>query len=353
MSSPVVVVVVPCYNTSVRCATAIAGARAVADAVLAVDDGSTDDTSAHLKASGCRTVTLPVNSGKGAALAAGFRAVLAGSDGVPGVAIDYVVTMDGDGQHEPRDIPRLVACAARTRADLVLGIRDRRAMPRKNRIGAHYSRLLFLIGTCTFVPDTQSGFRLLSAPLVAALLDRVTWKGYESESEVLWRTLALGRPAAAVPISTIYLDDNRGSQFSAWRDSRRIAAVFTRSLRWTIGMAALDFAAFSAIVSLGWLAPVPANLASRAFAVAAQATFRRDYAARTRGLMRKEGLGGVLLTFAGHLALTTMLLAGLGRLGAPPVAAKALAQLVGYLTTFAAVDFVLLRRASRDCSAIS
>ena len=69
--------------------------------------------------------------------------------------------------------------------------------------------------------------------------------------------------------------------------------------------------------------------------------------------MRKEGLGGVLLTFAGHLALTTMLLAGLGRLGAPPVAAKALAQLVGYLTTFAAVDFVLLRRASRDCSAIS
>ena len=134
-------------------------------------------------------------------------------------------------------------------------MRDPRAMPRKNRIGAHYSRLLFLIGTATFVPDTQSGFRLLSVPLVAMLLDRVTWKGYESESEVLWRTLALERPLAAAPISTIYLDGNRGSQFDAWRDSRRIAAVFTRSLRWTVGMAAVDFLSFAVLWSFAGLSP--------------------------------------------------------------------------------------------------
>jgi len=321
--------------------------------VLAVDDGSTDDTADYLRASDCVTITLPVNSGKGAALAAGLREVLKGPDGAVGIAADVIVTMDGDGQHDPRDIPRLVDCARRAGADLVLGMRDPRVMPRKNRIGAHYSRLLFLIGASTFVPDTQSGFRLLSKSLVATLIDRVTWRGYESESEVLWRTLALDRPFAASPISTIYLDGNRGSQFDAWRDPRRIAAVFTRALRWTVSMAALDFLSFAILWSVAGLSPVAANLTSRALAVACQATFRGDYVARTGRLMRKEGAVSLLATFAGHLALTTMLLAGLIRIGVPPIVAKGLAQLIGYLTTFVAVDYVLLRRASRDCPAIN
>jgi len=351
--APVVIVIVPCYNTSARCAVAIAGARRFAQQVLAVDDGSTDDTADHLRGSGCPTVTLAVNSGKGAALAAGFREVLKGRDGLAGLAADYVVTMDGDGQHDPQDIPRLVACARRGGADLVLGMREPRAMPRKNRIGAHYSRLLFLIGTATFVPDTQSGYRLLSVPLVALLLDRVTWKGYESESEVLWRTLTLERPFAAAPISTIYLDGNRGSQFNAWRDSSRIAAVFTRSIRWTVGMAAVDFLSFAILLWFAGMSPLAANLTSRGIAVAGQAASRRDYVARTARLMRKEGTVSVLAAFVAHLAVTTMLLMLLTRLGTPPIAAKALAQLVGYLTTFVAVDYVLLRRATRDCPAIN
>ena len=117
-------------------------------------------------------------------------------------------------------------------------------------------------------------------------------------------------------------------------------------------MAALDFVSFAGFVWLTSLAPIAANVAARVLAVGVQAGFRRDYASRTRVLMRKEGSGWVLATFAGHLALTTILLAGLMRLGAPPLAAKALAQLCGYLTTFAAVDSVLLRRAARDCPAI-
>ena len=103
-------------------------------------------------------------------------------------------------------------------------------------------------------------------------------------------------------------------------------------------MAVLDFAAFAVIFSAGWLAPAAANFAARALAVACQAAFRRDYASRTRSLMRNEGRARCLVTFAGHLVLTTVLLAGLVRLGAPPVPGKALAQLTGYLGTFIAVD---------------
>ena len=346
MPAPKVVVVVPCYNTSSRCADVIARTTPLVDAVLAVDDGSTDDTADHLRASGCRVLHLPANAGKGAALAAGFREALKGDGGLLGVRADYVVTVDGDGQHDPGDIPRLIACGQRTGADLVLGVRDPRAMPRKNWIGAHYSRLLFLIGTSTFVADTQSGFRALSLPLVAALIDRVSWKGYESESAVLWQTIALERTLSAAAISTIYIDGNRRSQFNALRDSVRIASVFAGPLRWTVTMAMLDLAVFAALSLAGW-APWRANVASRAVAVACQAGLRRDYASRTRRLVRREGLGWVLLTFGGHLALTTALLGAFVSLGVPPIAAKAVAQLVGYLVSFAAVDHVLLRRVAR------
>jgi hypothetical protein len=343
MPQPKIAIVVPCYNTSFRCRDVIAAAAPFADVVVAVDDGSTDDTSMHLEAAGCLVLTLPVNGGKGAALETGFRWLLQDA-ALRRETLGYVLTMDGDGQHDAADIPALIAGAVRTGADLVIGTRDPRKMPRKNRIGAHYSRLLFLIGTNTFVADTQSGFRLLSAPLLASLIDRVAWRGFESESEVVWRTLQRGGRVAAVPISTVYLDGNRGSKFNAWRDSVRIASVFNRQLRWTVSMAMLDFVAFGFLATAGRLSPAAANVASRALAVACQAWFRRDYARGVRHLVRDQGLGWCLLAFLGHLALTTGLVAGLAFLGAPAILAKAMSQLVGYLATFGVVDRVLLGR---------
>jgi hypothetical protein len=344
MRTPSVVLLVPCYNTSWRGADVIVRAAPFVDAILAVDDGSTDDTAAHLRATGCRLLRLPVNSGKGAALGAGLREVL---NGGLGCAVEYVLTMDGDGQHEPGDIPRFLAEAERSGADLVLGTRRPLAMPVKNRIGAHFSRLLFLTATGTFVADTQSGFRLLSLPLVGELIDRVTWKGYESESEVLWRTLALNRSVSAVEITTIYFEGNRGSHFHGWRDSARIAALFSPQILWTVSTAMLDLAVFAAVTVPGLLSPVPANLVSRTAAVLCQTLFRADYLARARRLAEREGPASCLLVFGAHLTITTTLIATFVALGAHTLAAKAVAQLLGYLGSFAAIDLVLLNRVFR------
>jgi hypothetical protein len=223
-------------------------------------------------------------------------------------------------------------------------MRDPRAMPPRSRIGSHFSRLLFLIGTGQYVADTQSGFRLFTRAALPALLANVTWRGYETESDMLGKALALGYDVSAVEIPAVYLDGNKRTQFNAWRDSTRIASVFRRQLAWTVSMATLDFVSFSALTLAGWMGPVKANVAARAIAVLAQALGRRDYAARTRMLIRHEGLGSVALAFAGHLALTTSLVAIAVKAGVPPIPAKAGAQLVGYLATFGAVDYVLLRR---------
>lgn len=341
MSTPRVAALIPCYNTSEACRAVVAGAADTCAVVLAIDDGSTDDTAVHLAASRCEVLTLRPNRGKGAALEAGLRRLLArrGDE-----AIDYVLVVDGDGQHLPADIPRFLTVAGQLQPDLIIGVRDPRAMPRRNRIGAHFSRLLFLIGTSRFVADTQCGFRLLSAPLLHSLLGRVSWRGYETESQVLWRALEERWTIVPVPVSTIYLDGNRRSQFRAWRDSTRIAAVFAPQIAWTVAMAGLDLALFSALVRCRNWTPVAANLAARPAAVALHLAIRPDGLTRLGVLTRQQGGGATAAAFAAHLALTTALVGGLHALGVRPIVAKALGQLAGYLAGFAVADRVMLRR---------
>ena len=230
MLSARIAVIVPCYNTSRTSMDVIRQALTIVDAVLAVNDGSTDDTAAHLDESGARCLHLPENRGKGVALRAGIEEVLKGPSGMLAAPFEYIVTLDGDGQHNPKDIPRLYDCARRSSADLVIGGRNVSLMPPKSKFGNRFSRDLFQLATGVFVPDTQSGFRLMSTPLARALLDVVRWRRYETEFDILFRTVALGFRIETVEIPTIYFDENRGSHFNPFRDSMRVFAVTSRYL---------------------------------------------------------------------------------------------------------------------------
>lgn len=94
-------VVIPAYNEAPNIADVVAGVRAViraSDEVIVVDDGSSDGTGAAAGEAGARVLTHAYNIGNGAALKTGIR----------GARGEHVVLMDGDGQHDPTDIPRLV-----------------------------------------------------------------------------------------------------------------------------------------------------------------------------------------------------------------------------------------------------
>lgn len=228
MTSPTLAVVIPCYNTSSACVEVVRRSLAVTPAVLAVNDGSTDDTAVHLDRSGGRTLHLPINTGKGVALRAGIAEILKAEAGMLGARFDYLVTVDGDGQHDPADIPRLVDHARRTQSDLVIGGRNVELMPPKSRFGNRFSRAMFRAGSGLDVPDTQSGFRVMSTELAAALLPRVRWKRYETEFDILFRTVALGFRISTVEIPTVYFDQNRRSHFQPFRDSMRVFGVTCR-----------------------------------------------------------------------------------------------------------------------------
>jgi len=103
------IAVVPCYNTSSRCAEVISEAMRYVDAVLAIDDGSSDDTLEHIRNTGCLWIRSERNEGKGHDLRKAFEAILGNGSGPVTKDYDYIVTLDGDLQNDPADIPMMLA----------------------------------------------------------------------------------------------------------------------------------------------------------------------------------------------------------------------------------------------------
>ena len=121
--------------------------------VLVVDDGSSDDTAERARAAGATVIEQRPNQGKGAALRAGFRWAIARD-------FDAVVTLDGDGQHDPKEIGRFVAAFEAARPDLVIGARNFRRMPPLRRLGNSLGAMAFSWAVGRRIEDNQSGYRL-------------------------------------------------------------------------------------------------------------------------------------------------------------------------------------------------
>lgn len=160
-TNPDLLVGIPAYNEAETIGDVVRGARATADDVLVVDDGSDDRTVAEAREAGATVIEHETNQGYGAALKTVFtEAERCGTD--------YLVILDGDGQHDPADIPKLVQEQRDNDAELVIGSRF---IGEAGTDAPLYRRLgLFVVNTLTnlsfgvlrprsWISDTQSGFR--------------------------------------------------------------------------------------------------------------------------------------------------------------------------------------------------
>ena len=194
-----ILAILPAYNEEVSIGSIVLHTRQHADRVLVIDDGSTDKTAEMAELAGAEVIRHPKNCGKGAALKTGF--VAASSNGTR-----VIVTMDTDGQHDPDDIPKLVAPILANEADIVNGSRylngNGKNTPFYRRIGQTVLDSATNLNSGLNVTDTQSGFRAFAAD--TAKVFRFNSSGLAIESEMLMDAANAGLKVKEVEIGVRY-----------------------------------------------------------------------------------------------------------------------------------------------------
>ncbi len=217
--------------------------------VIVIDDGSGDAYEpVFASVAVTERVTVlrhAVNLGKGRALKTGFNHVLALRSGIVGV-----VTADADGQHTPEDIQRVGEALLRSESHPVLGVRAFSGdVPLRSRFGNMLTRRVFAFLTGTSITDTQTGLRGLPLGVLPALM-ALDGERYEYEMTMLAHLCRGGPTPLQVPISTVYLENNRGSHFDPVWDSMRIYFVLVRFYASSLLAAGLDLLLFAICFAL-------------------------------------------------------------------------------------------------------
>ena len=202
------VALVPAYQAAGTVEAVVSGLRRHVARVVVVDDGSTDETGQVAAGAGAEVLRMRPNGGKGSAVRAGLARLL-DSDAT------HVAFVDADGQHDPEDLPALLA-AARDGDDFVIGSRmaDPEAMPpvryKTNEIG---SRILTRM-TGHEIHDGQSGYRVVAADLLRRM--RLTARGYSIETEMLLKAAPYVKRFREVPVRAVY---GGPSHYRGFRDT--------------------------------------------------------------------------------------------------------------------------------------
>jgi glycosyltransferase involved in cell wall biosynthesis len=204
-------VFIPAWNEESSIAGVIGGVReAIPEAdVLVVDDGSTDATGDRARAAGARVARLPFNQGVGAAQQTGYLYALRGG-------YDICAHLDGDGQHIPSELARLVKEIEAGKADMVVGSRyrdpgvaqddDYRASVSR-RTGQHLFRLIVSLSTRQRFTDTTSGMRAVNRQAMSLFSEHYSPEFAEVES--VQRAVLQGLRVEELPVRMLSRSEGR------------------------------------------------------------------------------------------------------------------------------------------------
>jgi glycosyltransferase involved in cell wall biosynthesis len=196
-----VAVVIPALNEAAVIGEVIGGLRASFPLVLLVDDGSTDGTGEAARAAGALVVRHGINLGQGASLSTGISAALR----LP--QVQWIVTFDADGQHQPEDAAALVARARAGDVDVVLGTRFGGA-----KVEAGPAKRLLLKAAVLYtraetklpLTDTHNGLRAMSRAFASSL--HIRDRGMGHATEILEHVADSGARWVEVPVHIRYTD---------------------------------------------------------------------------------------------------------------------------------------------------
>lgn len=217
-------VIIPTFDNAGTIADVVVRAQKQCDDVIVVCDGCTDDTLLILKALPVspEIISFPENRGKGAALKAGFRYAL-------DKGFSYAITLDGDGQHFPEDIPCMLDANLRHPGALILGQRkglENIERSAGSRFANSFSNFWFALQTGHYLKDTQTGYRLYPLKKLYGL--SLLTSRYEAELELPVFASWHGVKLVSEPVNVYYPSpDERVSHFRPVRDFARIFILNT------------------------------------------------------------------------------------------------------------------------------
>jgi len=216
-------VVIPLYNEAEVIGDVVARVLAIFDQVVCVDDGSTDGSADAAAAAGARVVRHPFNMGQGASLQTGFQYAL----GDP--SMQYVVTFDGDGQHQIEDAVGMVERLKAGEADVVFGSRflDERSQPSFAkrlvlRAAVGYTNLT----THTRLTDAHNGLRAIRRPVLEKI--ELTQNRMAHASELVAQIGASGASYVEHPVHILYSDYSKAKGQSLWNSINILADLILR-----------------------------------------------------------------------------------------------------------------------------
>ena len=194
-----IAVIIPAFNPGDALKQTIAGVRKAISGgdIIVVDDGSTDNTAEIAREEKVILLSHPQNRGKGEALKTGFKKALE-------LQKEAVITIDADGQHDPRFIPQFLRVGGRGDYDIIIGSRmgytENMPFPRflSNKITSFL--VSWLAGQR--IEDSQSGYRFIKTDVLRNI--SLSTSRYETESELLIKAGAMGYRIGAIKIDTIY-----------------------------------------------------------------------------------------------------------------------------------------------------
>ncbi|HVF63696.1 MAG TPA: glycosyltransferase family 2 protein [Casimicrobiaceae bacterium] len=222
----VVAVVIPAYNEAATIRDVVERTLNVMPSVVVVDDGSVDGTRDALAGLPVTVIVNERNQGKAHSLWRGARVAIEGG-------ATSIVTLDGDGQHHPEDLPKILRAAALKPNAIIVGSRlhARDIIPRARYRANRFANFWIAWAAGQPLADSQSGFRHYPAHVFGTLdVRHDRWSSFVFESEVIVAAARAGIEIVCVPIAVTYANPARASHFRPVADIAKITMMIAGRL---------------------------------------------------------------------------------------------------------------------------
>lgn len=214
------IVLIPSFNEARTIGAIVRSLVGAGLSVLVIDDGSTDNTERQALDNGAMVIRHKTNLGKGVSVRSGLKDIL------DKMNYEWIVMMDGDGQHHPEDVPALMEATRENDADIVIGNRmgQTHNMPSVRYLTNKFTSWVLSKMCGQSVPDSQCGFRLMRADALRGL--KLESDKYDIESEMIIQAASNGLKISSAPVQTIYGEES--SSINPVRDTIKFFKLISK-----------------------------------------------------------------------------------------------------------------------------